>query len=40
MNHSLNSGDMSADYFTHRPTTLGKIKLADFAKTFAAVYNA
>ncbi len=40
MNHSLNSGDMSADYFTHRPTTLGKIKLADFAKTFASAYNA
>ena len=40
MNHSLNSGDMSAEYFTHRPTTLGKIKLADFAKTFASVYNA
>ncbi len=40
MNHSIHTGDMSADYFIHRNGNLGKIKLADFAKLFASVYNA
>lgn len=40
MNHSIQTGDMSADYFKNRSGILGKIKLADFAKQFAAVYNA
>ncbi len=40
MNHSIQTGDMSADYFKNRSGKLGKIKLADFAKQFAAVYNA
>jgi hypothetical protein len=39
MGVALRTGQMTADYWKHRPTTLGKIKLADFAKVFAAVYN-
>lgn len=39
MGHSLNTGAMLADYWKHHPASLGKVKLADFAKTFAAVYN-
>jgi uncharacterized protein YbjT (DUF2867 family) len=31
-------GNMYEDYFRHRPT-LGNIKMADFAKAFAAVYH-
>jgi len=27
------------DYYRYRPTTLGKVKMKDFAKEFAAVYN-
>jgi uncharacterized protein YbjT (DUF2867 family) len=34
---SLQSGELSADYFRHRPATMGKVKMADFAKEFAAV---
>ncbi|MES2004639.1 MAG: NmrA family NAD(P)-binding protein [Bacteroidota bacterium] len=40
MNQSLHTGAMAADYFKTRTGTLGKIKLAAFAKTFAAAYNA
>ena len=40
MGGALRSGKMSEDYWKHRPTTLGKVKLADFAKVFAAVYHA
>jgi len=39
MGHALRSGAMTEDYFKHRPATLGKVKLADFAKVFAAIYN-
>jgi len=39
MGAALRSGAMSDDYFKHKPT-LGKVKIADFAKEFAAVYNA
>lgn len=39
MNHAIDTGNMYADYFNHKPT-LGKIKLADFAKLFASVYAA
>lgn len=38
MGHALRTGAMTEDYFKHRPT-LGKYKIADFAKVFAAVYN-
>ena len=39
MNNCLQSGKMLADYWKHRPATLSKTKLEDFAKQFAAVYN-
>ena len=39
MGHAIKTGQMAEDYWKHRPAVSGKIKLADFAKTFAAVYN-
>ena len=39
MNHSLHTGEMSTDYWKNHPDNLGKTKLEDFAKVFAAVYN-
>lgn len=38
MGNSMDSGVAFEDYWKHRPT-LAKVKLQDFAKTFAAVYN-
>ncbi len=40
MGHAIQTGQMFEDYWKHRPSSLGKIKLANFAKTFAAAYNA
>ncbi len=40
MGVALRTGAMTADYWKHQPTSLGKVKLADFVKVFAAVYNA
>ena len=40
MGNAVNSGKMNEDYWKNHPSKLGKIKLEDFAKTFAAVYNA
>lgn len=40
MGSALNSGKMMEDYWKKHPSTLGKTKLADFAKTFAAIYAA
>jgi len=40
MGHALRTGQMTEDYFKHRPATLGKVKIADFAKVFAAIFNA
>jgi uncharacterized protein YbjT (DUF2867 family) len=40
MGNSLQTGAMTEDYWKNHPSTFGKIKLEDFAKTFAAVYNA
>ncbi len=40
MGTALRTGIMGEDYWKHRPTTLGKVKLADFAKVFAAAFNA
>jgi len=40
MGIALRSGEMEADYWANRPATLGKVKLADFAKEFAAAYQA
>lgn len=39
MGHAMHSGIMFEDYWKHHPAQLGKTKLEDFAKTFAAVYN-
>ncbi|MBW0165520.1 MAG: NmrA family NAD(P)-binding protein [Sediminibacterium sp. Gen4] len=39
MGAAIQSGKMQAHYFDNRPTQLGKIKLADFAAQFAAVYT-
>lgn len=39
MGIALRSGEMEADYWNNRPSELGKIKLEDFAKEFAAAYN-
>ena len=38
MNASTKTGDLYEDYFLNKPT-LGRVKLADYAKEFAAVYN-
>jgi uncharacterized protein YbjT (DUF2867 family) len=39
MGHAIQTGQMGEDYWKNRPAIAGKIKLADFAKTFAAAYN-
>jgi uncharacterized protein YbjT (DUF2867 family) len=36
---SQQNGLLMEDYYLHRPASLGKIKLLDFAKDFAQVYN-
>jgi uncharacterized protein YbjT (DUF2867 family) len=38
MNASMHRGQLFEDYFKNKPT-LGKVKIADFAREFAAVYN-
>jgi len=38
MNASTNTGALYEDYYRNQPT-LGKVKLAEYAKEFAAVYN-
>jgi uncharacterized protein YbjT (DUF2867 family) len=39
MNHAMHTGIMAEDYFKNRTENLGKTKLEDFAKTFAAAYQ-
>jgi uncharacterized protein YbjT (DUF2867 family) len=39
MGHALHSGEMMADYWNNRPPVAGKVKLTDFAQTFAKAYN-
>ncbi|MFT3911133.1 MAG: NAD-dependent dehydratase [Ferruginibacter sp.] len=39
MGAALRSGEMEADYWNNRPSRLGKIKLEDFAKSFAEAFN-
>ncbi|HEY5750284.1 MAG TPA: NAD(P)H-binding protein [Chryseolinea sp.] len=39
MNASIHSGVLSEDYYRNRPTALGKVKLTDFAKEFAAAFK-
>ena len=36
---SLHSGLLSEDYYRNRPAVMGKVKLVDFAKEFAAVFE-
>jgi uncharacterized protein YbjT (DUF2867 family) len=38
MQHSQGTGALYEDYYAHKPT-LGKVKLEDFAKDFAAAYH-
>jgi uncharacterized protein YbjT (DUF2867 family) len=35
---SLHSGLLAADYYLNKPTVMGKVKLVDFAKEFAAAF--
>jgi uncharacterized protein YbjT (DUF2867 family) len=35
---SLHNGVLAADYYRNKPTVMGKVKLADFAKEFAAAF--
>ena len=39
MGHAIRTGQMAADYWKQNAGVSGKIKLADFAKTFASAYN-
>lgn len=39
MGIALRRGEMEADYWKNKPETPGAVKLEDFAKEFAAVYN-
>ncbi|MEO5682012.1 MAG: NmrA family NAD(P)-binding protein [Chitinophagaceae bacterium] len=39
MGHAVQTGEMGADYWKNHVPVAGKVKLADFAKTFAAAYN-
>ncbi|HVM87806.1 MAG TPA: NAD(P)H-binding protein [Puia sp.] len=39
MGQAMYNGKFFEDYWKHRPSILGKIKIEDFAKTFAAVFN-
>ena len=38
MGASIHSGALRQDYDRHKPQTMGKVKLADFAKEFAAAF--
>lgn len=39
MNAGIHNGSVNEDYYSHRPTTMGKIKMKEFAKEFAKVYH-
>jgi hypothetical protein len=39
MGTAIHNGEMYSDYWKNHPDTLGKIKLEDFAREFAAAYN-
>jgi len=39
MNAGFHRGGLYEDYYRNRPVVLGKVKLTDFAKEFAALYN-
>lgn len=39
MYDSFHSGVLAEDYYRNRPAVMGKVKMTDFAKEFAAVFN-
>lgn len=39
MNASMHTGKLFEDYYKHKPQTMGKVKLKDFAEEFAVVYH-
>ncbi len=39
MYRSLQSGLLSEDYYRNRPAAMGKVKMKDFAKEFATIFN-
>ena len=39
MYSAINSGLLYQDYVNNKPTAMGRVKVADFAKEFAAAYN-
>lgn len=39
MGTAIRSGKIFEDYFKHKPSTLGAVKLVDFAKDFASAYH-
>ncbi len=39
MNAGMHSGLVNEDYYRNKPKVMGKVKMKDFAKEFAAVYN-
>jgi uncharacterized protein YbjT (DUF2867 family) len=39
MNASIHSGALSEDYYRNKPAIMGKVKLTDFAKEFAAAFD-
>jgi uncharacterized protein YbjT (DUF2867 family) len=39
MNASMHSGELFQDYYLNRPRVMGKVKLTDFAKEFAATFK-
>jgi uncharacterized protein YbjT (DUF2867 family) len=39
MNAAMHDGSLNEDYYRHRPKVMGKVKMKDFAKEFAAHFN-
>ena len=39
LNGAIHNGKLREDYDRHKPATMGKVKLEDFAREFAAVFN-
>jgi uncharacterized protein YbjT (DUF2867 family) len=39
MNASMHTGQLSTDYYLNKPAVMGKVKINDFAKEFAAAFN-
>jgi c-di-GMP-related signal transduction protein len=39
MNASMHKGELFQDYYLNRPRVMGKVKMTDFAKEFAAAFK-